>query len=346
MIESVWFGAVAFLLVGYVVLDGFDLGAGILHFVVARTREERAQVLATIGPVWDGNEVWLVTAGATLLLAFPGLYAAAFSGFYLPLAITLWLLVFRALGIELRHHGSDPLWQDFWDTAFAASSAALALTYGVAIGNVVRGMTFDDEGRFFAPLWTDLGVADPVGLLDWYTVLVGVTAATSLALHGALFLGVRTIGGVEDRAVALSPRLAVATAALAVATTAASVVVQPRILQNLAEHPWLVVIPAAAVLGLGGVLVALRRGARGPAFAASSAYLAGMIGSAAFGIHPFVLPARAEGAGLRLADAAADAHALAIGLAWWIPGMTLVLGYTWIVYRRIARKVALDDVHH
>jgi cytochrome d ubiquinol oxidase subunit II len=151
MIGTVWFCLVAIMIAGYVVLDGFDLGAGIIHLFVARTEQERQQVLRSIGPVWDGNEVWLLAAGGTLYFAFPALYAAAFSGFYLALMMVLWLLILRGISIELRSHIESPIWKPFWDLVFGGSSALLALLYGAALGNVVRGVPLDGNGFFFLP---------------------------------------------------------------------------------------------------------------------------------------------------------------------------------------------------
>src|SRR6267154_6497 len=140
MIEIVWFCLVAIMIAGYVVLDGFDLGAGIIHLFVARTEQERRRVLASIGPVWDGNEVWLIAGGGTLYFAFPLLYASSFSGFYLPLNMVLWLLVLRGIGIEFRMHIENQVWQSLFDGFFAISSALLAVFFGAALGNVVRGV--------------------------------------------------------------------------------------------------------------------------------------------------------------------------------------------------------------
>src|ERR1700693_4009970 len=138
--ETVWFCLVAIMLAVYVLLDGFDLGAGAIHLLVAKTNEEKRQVLASIGPVWDGNEVWLIAAGGTLFFAFPLLYASGFSGFYLPLIIVLWLLMIRGLSIELRSHFQNPVWSAFWDGMFFLGSALLAVFYGAALANVVRGV--------------------------------------------------------------------------------------------------------------------------------------------------------------------------------------------------------------
>src|SRR5579884_354221 len=154
--QTLWFILVAFMLIAYVVLDGFDLGAGIIHLFVARTESERRMVLRAIGPVWDGNEVWIIAAGGTLFFTFPILYASSFSGFYLPLIIVLWLLMLRGVAIELRSRLNNPLWGSFWDGTFFLGSALLSIFYGAALGNVIRGVPLDAQGNFFAPLWTDL----------------------------------------------------------------------------------------------------------------------------------------------------------------------------------------------
>src|SRR6476619_1477586 len=154
--ETIWFLLVALIMVAYVVLDGFDLGAGILNLFVAKNHDERRLVLRSVGPVWDGNEVWLLAAGGSLFFAFPSVYAISFSGFYLPLMMVLWLLILRGVGIELRSHVNDPLWWSACDFLFSFSSFLLALFFGVAIGNVVRGVPIEPNGYFFEPLWTDL----------------------------------------------------------------------------------------------------------------------------------------------------------------------------------------------
>src|SRR5690349_12440970 len=153
--ETIWFIIVAVMLTAYVVLDGFDLGAGIIYLVAARNTRERRAVLGAIGPVWDGNEVWLLSAGGTLYFAFPQLYASSFSGFYLPLMLVLWLLIGRALGLELRSHAGDPLIGELCDTIFMVSSLLLPVFFGAALGNVIRGVPLDNEATFFLPLWTD-----------------------------------------------------------------------------------------------------------------------------------------------------------------------------------------------
>src|SRR5437899_664467 len=163
---TLWFCLVALMIAVYVLLDGFDLGAGAIHLFVARTDEERRQVLASVGPVWDGNEVWLIAAGGTLYFAFPALYASAFSGFYLPLMIVLWLLILRGASIEFRNHIKSAVWDPLWDFLFCTSSLLLAVFFGAALGNVVRGVPLDASGYFFEPLWTNfrLGYVDECSL--------------------------------------------------------------------------------------------------------------------------------------------------------------------------------------
>src|SRR4029077_16963140 len=195
-----WFILVALMLTAYVVLDGFDLGAGVISLFVARGHEERDIVLKTIGPFWDGNEVWLIAAGGALYFAFPLLYASGFSGFYLPLMIVLWLLILRGLGIELRMHLEGTVWRGFFDGCFALSSILLTIFYGAALGNVIRGVPLNKEGYFFLSLWTNWRTGPEPGILDWYTVIAGVVALFALTIHGAHYVAVKTSGELNLRA--------------------------------------------------------------------------------------------------------------------------------------------------
>src|ERR1700737_768492 len=203
---TIWFCLVAIMLTVYVLLDGFDLGAGAIHLLVAKTDEERRTVLASIGPGWDGNEVWLLAAAGTLYFAFPALYASGFSGFYLPLMIVLWLLILRGASIEFRNHIKSAVWDPFWDFLFCASSSLLAIFYGAALANVVRGVPLDASGYFFEPLWTNFQLGEETGILDWYTILVGVLALLALVMHGSLWVQWKTSGAVSQRAGKLAGR--------------------------------------------------------------------------------------------------------------------------------------------
>ena len=198
--ETLWFLQITFVLAAYVVLDGFDLGVGLLTLTLPRNEAERRTLINTIKPVWDGNEVWLIAAAGALYFAFPLVYASSFSGFYLPLTIVLWLLVARAFGIELRSHISEPLWYPLFDVAFAGASVLLTFFFGVAAGNVVRGVPLSSDGYFFAPLWTNFTPGPRPGVLDWYTVLIGLLSLATLAVHGAHYVAVKTSGDLHTRA--------------------------------------------------------------------------------------------------------------------------------------------------
>jgi len=341
---TLWFCLVGGMLAAYVVLDGYDIGTGILHLFVARTDAERRITLRSIGPLWDGNEVWLIATGGTLYFAFPTLYATSFSGFYLPLMMVLWLLVLRGISIELRNHVAGPVWAPFWDGVFAGASMLLAIFFGAALGNVVRGVPIDAQGRFFEPLWTNFRPGPEPGILDWYTVSVALTAFAALALHGALWIVARTQDELRERARRMVGRMWWAVLALTALITFFSVRLQPRILMNLHEHPWGAIFPVAALVGIVGVhrFHAWRR--EGWAFASSALFLGGMMASAAFGIYPNVLPAVPDPArALTIANAAAPEHGLRIGMVWWILGMSLAVAYTIFVHRRFAGKVTAES---
>lgn len=342
--EALWFCLIAVMLAAYVVLDGFDLGAGIVHHCVARNENERRMVLGSIGPVWDGNEVWLLAAAGTLYFAFPGLYASSFSGFYLPLMMVLWLLILRGISIEFRNHIDSPVWKPFWDAGFMASSGLLAVFLGAALGNVIRGVPLDASGRFFLPLWTDFGVDGELGILDWYTVAVGVLAFLTLAQHGARWVALKTEGDVRTRAGKVASVAWFGVVLMTIAVTVLTMQVQPQVSANLASHPWGYFFPGLAA---GGLLVTLGGGYRRRgmmAFLGSCTYIVGMLTSAAFGVFPYVLPARPySDLGLTIHNTAASDYGLRVGLFWWIPGMILVLGYFVFAYRHFAGKVRLED---
>jgi cytochrome d ubiquinol oxidase subunit II len=260
---TIWYVLIALMLTGYVLLDGFDLGAGALHLFGARSEQERRLLLRSIGPVWDGNEVWLLAAGGTLFFAFPLLYASSFSGFYLPLNIVLWLLVLRAVGIEFRMHLESPVWRDFFDAVFSLSSALLVIFFGAALGNVLRGVPLGADHYFFAPLWTDFRPGAEPGVLDWYTVLTAVLATASLMLHGALYVAVKTDGALNARMRRISGVVAPVAAVLAIVALAATLAIRPALLNNYYANPagWL--LPALVAGGLAGVMYFRAAGRQG-----------------------------------------------------------------------------------
>ena len=342
--ETLWFCLVVAMLSMYVVFDGFVIGAGVIHLVVGRNDDERGIVKKTIGPVWDANQVWLLAAGGTLFFAFPTLYASSFSGFYLPLMMILWLLILRGIALGFRDQMEGRVWVPFWDTVFAGSSLLLAIFYGAALGNVVRGVPLDENGRFFEPLWTNFAPRGMTGILDWYTVLTGVVALVVIALHGALWVLLKTDGIVAARCRALvSPlwwSVLLGTAAITVATLS----LQPQVWGNLTKSPWGFVFPAVAVAGLAGMRLFVAKQRERHAFLASCAFVIGMLWSAAFGLFPFVLPSSVDPAlGMTAHAAAAPLYGLKVGLAWWIPGMLGVAAYFVYAYRKFAGKVTAEQ---
>jgi cytochrome bd ubiquinol oxidase subunit II len=342
--ETVWFVIVAVMIAAYVVLDGFDLGAGIIYLLVARTTDERRKILRSIGPVWDGNEVWLLAAGGTLYFAYPQLYASAFSGFYLPLMMVLWLLMLRGIGIELRSQMDHPVWQGFFDMVFCVSSALLAIFFGAALGNVIRGVPLGADGYFFEPLWTNFQLSTHPGILDWYTVMAGVVALVTLTAHGALYITLKTDGELGQRARRAATAVWPVQLILTLVSLVATWFVRPSIKQNYLAYPIGFLIPIIVLGSLVLMLVATRSGKEMRAFLASCVYIAGMLVGAVFALYPVVLPASTDPAyNLTIYNTAAGAHGLSVGLVWWTIGMILALGYFVFIYRTFRGKVQLDS---
>jgi cytochrome d ubiquinol oxidase subunit II len=326
--EIVWFCIIAFMLTMYVLLDGFDLGAGIIHLFAAKTDPERRVILNAIGPVWDRNEVWLIALGGTLYFAFPLLYASSFSGFYLPLMIVLWLLMMRGLGIEFRHQVQHPLWASFWDAVFSIGSILLSIFFGAALGNVIRGVPLQEDGYFFAPLWTSFTVQPEAVILDWFTVIMGLVSLCTLTVHGSNYIASKSGGNLQKRARAAAR---IAWSGMFVTSVAAMVSVQairPQVLANYAAHPWGWIFPLIAIAGLAGSLAYNLRERDGYAFIGSSLFIVGMLGSTAFGIYPNVLPSSGDPArGLTVYNTISHQYGLSTALIWWTIGMILVAAY-------------------
>jgi cytochrome bd ubiquinol oxidase subunit II len=342
--ETAWFIFVALMITMYVLLDGFDIGAGAIHLFAARDDRERRTIFRAIGPVWDGNEVWLIAGGGTLFFSFPVLYASSFSGFYLPLIIVLWLLMIRGLSIELRGHIADPLWASFWDAMFFLGSTLLAVFFGAALGNVVRGVPLDEDGYFFQPLWTDFSpFSNTPGILDWYTILIGLLALATLVVHGSNFIAVKTEGGLNGRSRRISRLFAYATIALTVLATAATFWVSPWMLASFNARPYGYVLPLIAIAGLACmVLFNIRENDRA-AFLSSGAYIIGMLTSTVFGVYPKVLPAVDPANSLTIHNASASQYGMAVGLVWWSIGMVFAAIYFIVIYRLFRGKVDLED---
>jgi cytochrome d ubiquinol oxidase subunit II len=340
----VWFWLVAIMITGYVVLDGFDLGAGILHLLIAHSDQERRTVIRTIGPVWDGNEVWLIAGGGTLYFAFPLLYASGFSGFYLPLMIVLWLLILRGIGVELRLHSESPVWRGFFDGCFAISSFLLTIFYGAALGNVIRGVPLEKDGYFFLPLWTNWRVGPEPGVLDWYTVIAGLVALVALTLHGAHYVAVKTSGDLNTRARSIAQPLWLALVLLTVISLGATLSIRPELLANYKSFPVMFVVPLAVALSLAAMWLYRRRDNDKAAFLSSCAYLIFMLVGAAAAVYPNLLTSTTDPAlNITVHNAASGSYALSVGLVFWGIGMALAIGYFVFTYRMFRGKVSAES---
>jgi cytochrome d ubiquinol oxidase subunit II len=272
------------------------------------------------------------------------LYAKLFSGFYLALMAVLWLLLFRALSIELRHHIVDPLWTQFWDVAFCVSSTLVAALFGCALGNLVRGVSMDKDGNFFAPLWTDFRVGEQVGILDWFTAFISVSALMAVAFHGALWLAYRTDGAVQQRAARIAGPLSLVLFGASGPVTMLTAMVQPQLLENLTRHPF--VFAGLSCLAFGGMLGAwqyCRMGRYQTAFRCSALFLVSMVVSAAFGVYPQTLAGRIAAHSLTVAQSAAPASVLEHSLYWFVPGVSLAATYTYLAYRRLPAVFSIHD---
>ena len=337
----VWFWLVAIMITGYVVLDGFDLGVGALHLVIAKTDQVRRTVIRTVGPVWDGNEVWLLAGGGTLYFAFPLLYASGFSGFYLPLMIVLWLLILRGIGIELRMHLNSPVWRGLFDGCFAFSSMLLMIFFGAALGNVIRGVPLQKDQYFFLPLWTNWRVGPQPGVLDWYTVIAGVVALVALTLHGAHYIAMKTSGDLNLRARRVASSLWPVLAMLTVVSLVATLSIRPELLANYRTYPVLYAVPVAVAASLAAMFIYRRKGSDTGAFLASCAYLVFMLVGAAAAVYPNLLVSTTDPAfNITVENAHTGAYALRVGLVFWGIGMAMAAGYFVFIYRMFKGKVA------
>ena len=330
-LETIWFLLVAVLLTGYVVLDGFDLGAGVLYPFIARTDDERRAVRASIGPVWDGNEVWLLTGGGAIFAAFPAVYAMTFSGFYLAIMLVLFGLILRAVAMEFRHR--DEEWARVWDAAFFVGSLVPAILVGCALGNVIRGVPMNETGDYTGTF---------LDLLNPYSLLVAVTGLVLLVTHGASWLAVKTEGPVYERAVKWRTPLFLVCVVLAVTTSAATIATVSRASDNVFGSllGWLFLAVLAIAL-LYTFWQQRKESGDLRAFLGSAVIIIALAGIAAVGNYPEIIPARGtpESTSLTVTNAASESLTLKVMLVIALIGVPLVLAYTAFVYRTFRGKV-------
>jgi cytochrome d ubiquinol oxidase subunit II len=339
MVE-LWFGLLCFMLTVFVVLDGWNIGAGALHLIAAKTASERREIVAAIGPSWSWHEVWLVAFGGTFLLAFPKVMATSFAGFYLALWFVLWSFILRGVSIEVGGHIHDRLWQSWWDFVFALSSSVLAVLFGAALGNVIRGVPLDESSKFSMPLFTDFGVRGRVGILDWYTVSVAVLTTVLLAAHGATYLRLKTTARVHQRSERLARWLWAAALVLFAVVSLETWIVRPALYSAMIERPlaWLAI--AIVVAGAWGLVTGLSGTGEIRAFAGSCAVIAGLLAGAAVSVFPVILHSTlGTQHSMTAYNGAAPAYSLAVALIWWPVALVLALGYFTVLMRNYSGKV-------
>ncbi len=333
-LQVTWFLLIGVLFIGYSVLDGFDLGVGFWH-LWTRDEEERRTTLASIGPVWDGNEVWLLTAGGALFAAFPHVYATVFSGFYLALILVLFSLILRAVSIEFRNKEKGASWRRTWDVVFAISSALPMLLFGVALGNILRGIPLDASMTYKGGFFT---------LLNPYAILIGLTGFAMLAAHGAFYLVLKTSGRLQGRARKWANSSWLIFLLLLVGADVVTALTQQRLLANYRAHPLLWGVPILALGAVAASGLLHRRGAAVRAFLASGLSLALLWVQVGTGLYPNLVPALSgpETLNLTIHNASSSKLTLEVMLVVALVGMPLVLGYTAWVYRTFSGKVSAE----
>jgi cytochrome d ubiquinol oxidase subunit II len=333
-LQVTWFFLIGFLLAVYAVLDGFDLGVG-FWYLLTRRENDRRTLLRSIGPFWDGNEVWLLTGAGAIFAAFPHVYATVFSGFYLPMMGVVFSLILRAVAIEVRNKESSPGWTRAWDTAFAVGSILPAFLFGVALGNILRGLPLDESMNFTGSFF---------GLLNPYALLIGVVAVLMLATHGALYIAWKTDGDLHERARGWAQKSWVAYLILFVLASPITVVTQPHLLHNHRAAPVLWIFQVLSVVMIVLIGVFNRRGRARAAFATSCIAIVAVMAKTGVALFPNLVPAlgRPE-LSLTIRNASSSELTLRTMLVLALVGMPIVIGYTVWVYRVFRGKVGPEE---
>jgi cytochrome d ubiquinol oxidase subunit II len=335
VLQNIWYLLIGVLVTGYAILDGFDLGVGVLSPFVARNDRERRLLLNAIGPFWDGNEVWLLTAGGALFAAFPHVYATVFSGFYLALMLVLFALIFRAISFEFRSKVESKGWRRFWDWAFFVGSFLPALLTGVAVGNVVRGVPLDAQMEFTGIFFT---------LLNPFSLLVGLTGLAMFITHGAIYLVVKTNGTVAERTKRWAVTGWIALVILAVLTTLVAVMDVPARFDNYLRAPIAWVIPLLTAIFLAAIRVNLGQGKAGKAFLFSALSVSGLMGIFGLANYPYLLPAcNAVQYGLTIYNSSSSRNTLAVMFIIALIGVPLVIAYTAYIYYVFRGKARVEE---
>lgn len=336
-LQFIWFTAFVLLLTGYAILDGFDLGVGMLHLFI-KDDEERRLMINSIGPVWDGNEVWLVTGGGALFAGFPQVYATFCSSFYIPIMVLLAGIIFRAVAIEFRSKQPMAWWRSLWDTAFAGGSFVIALGLGLVMGNIIRGIPLDHEGEFLGQ-FTDL--------LNPYALLVGLMTVSLFTMHGAIYAVMKTEGALHDRLRDLINPCIIFFIMVYGCTTVATLIYQPHMVDAIRERPLFFFVAIANMLAIANIPREINLGRDGQAFLSSCFSIIFLFGLFAVGTYPVVLRAINDTAlSLTIFNSSSSELTLEILLLMAVIGLPMVVAYTVGIYWVFRGKVKLDETSY
>lgn len=333
-LNTVWFLLIGVLITGYAILDGFDLGVGVLH-LFAKSNEERRLHLNAIGPVWDGNEVWLLTGGGALFAAFPVVYATIFSGFYLALILLLVALIFRAVSFEFRGKVNSPGWQKLWDWLFGLGSLLPAVLFGVAVGNVLRGVPIAENGNYLGTF---------LQLLNPYAILIGILSLVMFVMHGALYMAVKTEGEYQARMSKWASGSWIALVAVYFLATFYTFFAAPFLFENILSKPLFWIFFILLLLAIIYIPIAIKAGQYPRGFFASCATITMMIGLAAVSLFPKLVPSNIDLANsLTIYNASSSHLTLTVMLIIALIGMPIVLAYTIYIYRVFKGKTVIGE---
>ena len=356
--EIFWYIIIAVILAIFFILDGYDFGAGIIHLFFAKTEKDKEVIAKSAGLFWDSNEVWLVAGGGMLFMAFPTFYASVFSGFYLPLIIVLWLIMFRAIGLEFRSQFKFQMWKDIWDTSFGVSSLLLALFFGIALGNIVRGVNLGGiengvslyEGHyFFLPLWdsTFSPLSETPGVIDWFTIIIGLIAVVTLAIHGANWIILKTNSSINHQLKSIIFKLNIALSILTIFSLSVWQIINPDSLNNFANKPYLIIFPLIYFAGIIGLFFIKKMKNDLHPFLLSALLIVGGITSSLASLFPVILPStNSINESLTIYNTTTSAYGLSVAVNWLVVGLILLVIYFIVQKRMMAGKIDDMDYGH
>ncbi len=356
--EIYWYIIIAIVLTIFFILDGYDFGVGIIHLFFAKKDKDREIISKSAGLFWDSNEVWLVAGGGLIFMAFPTFYASVFSGFYLPLIIVLWLIIFRAMGLEFRNKFHFQMWKDIWDKSFGVSSLLLALFFGIALGNIIRGVNLGgvvngistyESNYFFLPLWDSSfsPLSNTPGVIDWFTTIIGVISVVTLAIHGASWIILKTNSHINNQLKIVVFKLNIVLIILTIISLALWQMVNPNSLDNFYDRPYLIVFPIIYFAGVIGLFFSRNFTKDIYRFLFSTSLILGGITSSLASIFPVILPSTNKvNESFSIYNTAANEYGLSVAFYWGIVGLILIGVYMIVQKRFMGGKIDKMDYGH